>query len=72
MMEKMIRGIATKRADDQGYIVLLDAGDLTNWLRQEHALTTAELKVVYEVADHIDGFALEVLTGELDRQSDIL
>lgn len=69
-MESMIRGIATKRPAETGYIVLLDANDLANWLRKDHSLTTSELDVVLQIADHIDSFALEVLSGELERSGD--
>jgi len=63
-----IRSVATQREDKEGYIVLLDAGDLAAWLRSDlhSGLSEWEVKLVRELADHIDMFAMGVLLNETD------
>lgn len=61
-----IQGIATPR-EDGGYIVVLDAADISDWLRAEHeGLSDAELDLCHEIADIIDMWAIMVLDDELD------
>jgi hypothetical protein len=61
-----IRGMAAQTEDR--YIVVLDAQDLSDWLRSElHNLSDAERQFTNEIADHIDTFALAVLNRDLEE-----
>jgi hypothetical protein len=63
----VVQGLATKRADGTGYIVVLDAADLVDWLRcDEHDLSEAEFSLLHELADQIDTWAMAVLDQELE------
>lgn len=55
-----IRGVAVERNGDK--IVLLDANDLTTWLRGDHpGLNEAEKSFCRQIADHVDTYAMGVL-----------
>lgn len=65
-----IQGIATAR-EGGGYIVALDAADISDWLRANHeGLSDAELDFCHEIADIVDMWAIMVLDHELDARNE--
>lgn len=68
---QLIRGISCLREDASGYIVCLDANDLSLWLRSDcHPnLNEEQRKIVLEIADCIDFYAIQVVQDEHDSDT---